>query len=61
MNGCERVAICQHGQALDDRFFIMVFTVEDGASRFGHDLFASGTPVSLPPFARKSESKVFKN
>jgi hypothetical protein len=45
----------EQGEASNDRFLTMVFTVENSSSRFGDHSVAGGTAVTLPTFARKSE------
>jgi hypothetical protein len=51
----ERIAVGEHGEAFNDGFLTMVFTVENSPSCFGNHSLAGGTAVSLPAFARKSE------
>jgi hypothetical protein len=55
MDRGERLALGEQGEAFDDRFLTMVFTVENSASGFGDHSVAGGTAVSLAAFAGKAE------
>lgn len=55
MDGRQRVAVGQHCQALNDRCFGVMLTVEDCPARFGDDLFTGGALPTLAAFAGESE------